>query len=326
VKIKLSASISIALNIVFLILLVSAPEGAAQAVKNAFETCTNIILPSLMPFFFISGMISALGIPTLLAGCFSRVMSKLFHCSGYAATPLLLGFLGGYPVGAAALCELVKKDHLSRSDGERLLPLCNNTGPAFIIGAVGSGIFSSSKVGIMLYCVHILAALSVGFVFSAGRLRIPETEAHSTELVLCSIAQTIPICVKSTVEKCLSICGFVVFFSVLNSLLEELGLITAAALFINKHFGIEIGFCRSFLAGIMELGSGIASMATLENSRVSYALASFILGFGSLSVHCQTLALASEANIKCARHFAGRILHGLLSAFYCIVLSSLLRI
>ncbi|MBR4952936.1 MAG: hypothetical protein IKZ30_00315, partial [Oscillospiraceae bacterium] len=87
----------------------------------------------------------------------------------------------------------------------------------------------------------------------------------------------------------------------------------------------EIAFVRSLLVGILELGSGIGSMSGLLNTPLNLALASFILGFGSLSVHCQTLAVLSGTKIKCARHFVGRILIGLVSAFITLAFSTLLQ-
>ncbi len=315
---------SISISALALCLLVSSPETAALAVKSALNVCTGIILPSLLPFFFISGIISSLGIPQILARLAQRPMKALFGFSGYACTPLMLGLLGGYPVGAASLAELVRENKLSREEGQRLLPVCNNTGPAFIIGAVGGGIFSSAAVGLMLYAVHILSALSLGILFSSKN-EISQT-TFSPEVEYSGLVSALPGCIKGAVEKCLNICGFVIFFSILGSLLDELGLISSAALALSKGFGLEIGFCRCLLAGIMELGSGIASMSALSACPANYALAAFILGFGSLSVHCQTLAVISGTNMKCARHFAGRIIHGALSALFAYVISSLLRI
>ncbi len=307
-----------------LCLLISDTQTASEAVRRALSICSGVILPSLLPFFFISGIISALGIPEALASIAHRPLSLIFGLSGYACAPLLLGLLGGYPIGAAAISELVNSNKLSAKEGEALLPVCNNTGPAFIIGAVGGGIFASARVGILLYAVHILSALILALIFrhkNTCSYDLPEQKPHDIGLVA-----VLPLSVRSAVEKSLSICGFVIFFSVLSSLLDVLGLLSSAALAMNKYLSLEVGFCRSLILGIMELGGGIASMSSLSPAPLSYALAAFVLGFGSLSVHCQTLALVSPAKIRCVRHFAGRIVHGALSALLTYFLSTLLRI
>lgn len=318
--------VSISLTALMLCLLVSSPESASKAVKSALEICAGIIIPSLLPFFFISGIISSLGIPQILSRLARRPMQSLFGVSGYACTPLVLGLLGGYPVGAASVAELVREGRLKPAEGERLLPFCNNTGPAFIVGAVGGGIFASSSLGLLLYGVHILAALTVGLLLSAKTSVEHKSVEEDERAEYSGLVSALPAGVKGAVEKCINICGFVVFFSILSALSEELGLFSNAAIALNKGLGLEIGFCRSLLSGIMELGGGIASMSGLAATAKNLALAAFILGFGSLSVHCQTLAVVSGTKMKCARHFAGRIIHGAVSALYAYVFASLLRI
>ena len=47
--------------------------------------------------------------------------------------------------------------YIGKEEAERLLGFCNNSGPAFIVGAVGAGIFGSPSVGLALYGIHILS-------------------------------------------------------------------------------------------------------------------------------------------------------------------------
>lgn len=63
-------------------------------------------------------------------------------------------------------------------------------------------------------------------------------------------------------------------------------------------------------------------MSGLSPTPLNLALASFILGFGGLSVHCQTISVLEGTNMKCARHFTGRILHGALSALFTFTVSA----
>ena len=45
------------------------------------------------------------------------------------------------------------------TEAERLLAFCNNSGPAFILGVVGVGVFGSSRVGLLLYLAHAAASI-----------------------------------------------------------------------------------------------------------------------------------------------------------------------
>ena len=311
------------LSILCLIILIINPQCASEAVKKALSICVRIILPSLLPFFFISGIIYSLKIPEYLARILHKPMEKLLGLNPWACTPLLLGLLGGYPVGAATLAQLRLDAKISSEEADRLLPVCNNTGPSFIIGAVGGGIFSSFKAGLTLYGCHILATIILALIFSR-KSSFPPLEFTEEEDL--SLSGALSSSVKSATEKCLGICGYVIFFSVLSSLLDELGILSFLAISMNRLLGLEIGICRSLISGILELGGGIASMEGLDKIPLTLALAAFILGFGSLSVHCQTLAVVAPAKINCARHFVGRIIHGCISAVLVFLLSAMFRI
>ena len=44
-------------------------------------------------------------------------------------------------------------------EAELLLGFCDNCGPAFLLGYVGSGILGSSRAGAYLYLVHVLGPM-----------------------------------------------------------------------------------------------------------------------------------------------------------------------
>ena len=316
--------LSLMLVLLTFAMLLYAPAEAVAGAKRGLAVCAGVIVPSLLPFLILSGLLTGLGLPRLLARPLGPLFGKLFGVSGAAAAPFLLGLTGGYPVGAASAVELVRRGEIDAEEGGCILPFINNTGPAFIIGAAGSGIFGSAALGLMLYLSHILAAVAVGLLFSLGKRRREERKAE-TDFVFRSLAEILPESVKSAVTATLNICGFVVFFSVLTAMLDRVGLFSGIAGAIAVRTGLELRFCRALLAGILELGSGVSAMSGLTATPLNLALASFVLGFGSLSVHCQTLAAVSGTDIKTARHFAGRLLHGLLSAGITLLLCTFFR-
>ena len=305
--------------------LLYAPAAALGGAKAGLAVCAGTIIPALLPFLVLSGLVTALGLPQLLARYLSPLIRALFGVSGAAAAPLLLGLTGGYPVGAAATAALVQRGELSPEEGERLLPLCNNTGPAFIVGAAGSGIFGSARIGLLLYLSHVLAALAVGVLFSFGH-RAPGTRLTPPPIAAVRFADAFTGAVKGAVTAALNICGFVVLFSTLRGLLDALGVFSGTAGWLADNLHLELQFVQALLTGILELGGGIAAMRGMPPAPGNLALASFILGFGSLSVHCQTLAAVAGAELKTARHFAGRLLHGAFSALITFLIFTLLQI
>ena len=314
---------SIAVVLAAFAALIEAPAEALAGAKRGLEVCAGVIVPALLPFLIVSALLTGLGLPQLLAKAAGPLFQRLFGISGAAAAPFLLGLTGGYPVGAAATAELCRRGELGGEEGTYILPFCNNTGPAFIIGATGLGVFSSVSAGVVLYVCHILSAVAVGVLFSLGRPRAAPAAA-SPPAPVRSLVTVLPESVKSAVTSTLNICGYVVFFSVLTALLDALGIFTSAAAYLASRLGLELSFTRALLTGFLELGSGVSAMRNLSLTPLNLALASFVLGFGGLSVHCQTLAAVDGTEIRTARHFAGRLLHGALGAVFTFLLASVL--
>lgn len=279
--------------------------------RDALKLCAELILPSLFPFFVLSILLSKLGLPAALGRLLGPAASRLFGVSGAGVSALFIGLCGGYPMGAAYIAEMAAAGAVSREEAERLLGFCNNSGPAFIVGAVGAGIFGSSAVGLALYGIHILAAVLTGLLLR-GRGFSPSAPPAPCKTPPFSAA--LPQAVKQAVSAALSVCGFVVCFTVLAGLLDAVGWFSLLSGSLSALTGAELHFSRALLSGILELGSGVGAMRGLSLSPANLALAAGMLGWGGVSVHFQTLSLFSDSDIKTALHFAGRVISGVLSA------------
>ena len=234
---------------------------------------------------------------------------------------LLLGVTGGYPLGADAVARLRRSGALTREQAERALAFCNNSGPAFLVGAAGVGVFHSAGYGLLLYGVHVLSAVIVGMLFaprSGGFL--PEDRS---QIAAVSLSQALPEAVRSAVRAVLTVSGFVVTFSVVTGVLDASSLLPALVGTSAARLGLELHFARALCTGVLELGTGIGAMQGLMPTPGNLALAAFLIGWGGVSVHCQTAAVIAGTDIKSARHTVGRLLHGAISALCMWVLANL---
>lgn len=286
-------------------------EAASAAVKDGLNMCAGVIIPSLFPFFAATNLINELGISKLVGNALSPLSAKLFGVSGQGATAFIIGVTGGYPLGAAYIAGLRRQQVISADEASRLLIFCNNSGPAFIIGAAGIGIFKSSPVGFFLYAVHILAALIWGVILNNGKSG--DICYDSDVLEKKSVAEAVTTAIKKSAEATINICAFITAFSALNGILDATGLFSSIAGEVSYHTGAELSWCRALLAGFLELGNGIGSMYGLSISPLNLALASVILSWGGLSVHFQTFSMVSGTDIKTARYMVGRFLIALTS-------------
>ena len=291
-------------------LIFSAREASAACLA-ALELCSRLIIPSLFPFFVLSVLLNRLGLPGVLGRLFAPLSSRVYGISGAGASALLIGLTGGYPLGAAYIADMERQGSISASEGERLLGFCNNSGPAFIIGAVGSGVFHSVGIGLLLYAVHIFSALATGLFF---RCRSYCRETQPVLLDSVPPAAAFSEAVRMSVVSVLNVCGFVVCFSVIVALLDAQGLFSLACGFLSERLGWELHFSRYLLTGIMELGSGIGAMEGLPCTPYTLSLAAGILGWGGLSVHFQTMSVISDSKIKGALHITGRLISACIAA------------
>ena len=300
--------------------LIFASPQVISCARDALKLCAELIMPSLFPFFVLSILLSKLGLPNLLGRLLAPAASRLFGVSGAGASALFVGLCGGYPMGAAYIAEMFGSGAIGKEEAERLLGFCNNSGPAFIVGAVGAGIFGSPSVGLALYGIHILAAVLTGLLLRK-KGSSPSASVPAAEPLPFSAA--LPQAVRQAVSAALSVCGFVVCFTVLAGLLDAVGWFSLLSGRLSALTGAELHFSRALLTGILELGSGVGTMRGLSVSPVNLALAAGMLGWGGISVHFQTLSLFCDTDVKSALHFAGRVLSAILSAVLAWLFASL---
>ncbi len=300
--------------------LTAASGQAIRECREGLRLCVELILPSLFPFFVLSALLGKLGLPAELGRALAPLGEKLFHVSGAGLTALFMGLLGGYPLGAAYIAEMAERDAVSEEEAGRLLAFCNNSGPAFFLGAVGTGVFASPGLGLLLYGTHICAALLTGFLLRGAK---PKSSASLPAPAPVPFSRALPEAVRQAVSASLNVCGFVVCFTVFTGLLNANGFLSLLAGRVSDLSGQPLTWCRALLSGFFELGGGIGAMRGLDPTPLNLALAAGLMGWGGLSVHFQTLAFLADSNIKCAPHTAGRLLSAVISFVLTFLLARL---
>ena len=141
------------------------PRQTAQSASDALGVCLTVLIPSLFPFFAVSAFAVSCGAARDIGRLFEKPVRWLFNVPGACASAFILGLIGGYPVGAKTAIGLYEQKLCSKTECERLLAFCNNSGPAFILGVAGLSVFGTARAGVLLYGAHVLASVLVGLVF-----------------------------------------------------------------------------------------------------------------------------------------------------------------
>ncbi|MDO4287181.1 MAG: hypothetical protein Q4C40_05595 [Eubacteriales bacterium] len=311
-------------SLLFLLLLCRYSTNCAEAVRSALQLCLTSAIPSLFPFFAASSLAISCGLAQSLGILFSPVMRRCFHLPGCGAAALFLGFLGGYPAGARMATELWHSKLCTREEAEALAAVCNNTGPAFLIGMCGCGLFHSLALGLFLYTVHILSALLTAFLLRPKTLPVSVSSPNlPEELPFCRLLTQ---SVLSAGRSCLMISAFILFFSVILCLLRLTGVLSAACSSIAPLFhtiGLSASGTQSVFTGCMELTQGLAGLTESAGSIPARLTAvSFLCAFGGCSVLFQTAAAVEGMRVsQCIR---GKCIHACLSALLCVIFLCLL--
>ena len=268
--------------------------------KDALVLCARSVIPSLFPFLVISSLLLSLGFGQLTAPWLAGLMEPLFRVPGAGSAALVLGLVGGYPIGARTAADLYRESLVSREEAERLLAFCNNSNPVFLISVLGVGVFGSVRAGLWLWLLHIAAALLTGLLLrghGTDRRSVPPAISFQAP----SLSGAFVSAVRDSASGMLSVCAFVTLFYVLAAPLRSLP-----------------GPWAALTVGVTELFS---LTPLLHCDRMGFVLAAGCAGWGGLSVLCQTAAILDGTDLPLRPCVLGKLMQGLLSAALAVPLS-----
>jgi len=298
-------------------MLVIYPAEFLEAGREAVRLCLDVIIPSLFPFLVSVGILVKLGLPRYMSRNLSPLMRPLFNIPGSGALALVMGLISGYPLGAKIARELYESGDCTKTEAERMLAFCNNSGPLFIIGAVGVGMLSSPAIGQILYVSHVLSAISVGVLFKCYHKKGEPLMLPVTDIVPCKkneqgIVSCIGDAVYSAAQTMAKICGFVILF--------------AAVVIAVPNFGNDVA--NAAVAGIFEITEGILRLAALRTMPlpVKLAVISFVLAFSGLSVMAQVTAIIKGSGLSMLPYVIGKFTAGIISAGITYAICTLLSL
>ena len=283
-----------------LVLFLAEAGFVRAAAAEALSLCARSVIPALFPFLVVSSLLLSLGLGELLSPMLAGLMEPLFRVDGVGSSALLLGLVGGYPIGAKTAADLYRGGRLSRPEAERLLAFCNNSNPVFLISVLGVGVFGSVRAGVWLWLIHLLSALLTGLLFRNHGGPARRQAGGTAAFQAVSLPAAFVAAVRESLSGMLSVCAFVTFFYVLARPLASLG-----------------GWLGPVLVGLTELFS---LTPLLRPDRFGFILASAMAGWGGLSVLCQTAAVLEGSGLRLQSCAAGKAVQGLLAGLLAALL------
>ena len=118
-------------------------KEVSEGVRAGLGSCAAVIIPSLFPFMILAGLIAATQAGAVLSRAVSGFTRRVIGMPENLGAVLLMSFVGGFPVGARMLSDMLARREIDRETAERALCCCVNAGPSFLISAVGAGMLGS---------------------------------------------------------------------------------------------------------------------------------------------------------------------------------------
>ena len=316
--------------IFFTITLILFSKSNIIAVKSGLNLWINNIVPSLFSFFIAVELLNNTFLPKLIGKWFQKIMRPFFNVPGIGAYALFMGIISGYPVGAKIVTDLRNKNLCTKEEGERLITFTNNSGPLFILGTVGITMFGDSSIGILLLITHLLSCFTVAFVFRFWKYKNRNENAeylnNSSDIIyIKNLGRILSTSIINAIKSVVLIGGFVVLFSVIISIFNKIYIFKMffdifkpafIALNINPNFIVPI------ISGLIELTSGVSLVASVPSASlgINVIFASFLLGFGGISILLQVWGISSNSDISIKPYILGKLLQGIFASFYTFLI------
>ena len=178
-----------------------------------------------------------------------------------------------------------------------MLAFCNNAGPAFLFGILGTK-FTDGWTPCLLWGIHLLSAIAVAIILP--RNHCPNRKLPTSSPL--SITQSL----KTAVVTMCYICGWIVLMRVILAIMDR---------WILWIFPAEI---RIGIYGFVELANGCCSVASVSSQGLRFILSGVMLAFGGICVTMQTASLTGKLGIK--HYLIGKILQTVISFILCALI------
>lgn len=271
------------------------------------------MIPALLPFMILSGIMVSLGLTEKISMVLYPVLGPVYRVRKNVVYCILLGFLCGFPMGAKVTADLLKRELLTREEGEYLLAFCNNIGPvyfcSFVLPLLGRRLVLPYLFG--MYGIPLLYGLLLRYTFFRNRLYTEgeaKRSARRTELICCQQNPTVPLrenaslrllaaadeSIRSALIGILTLGGYMILFN-LFQLLPHL---------LFRRDPVLTAPLLEITGGLSRLGGRLPLYSLLA------------LSFGGLSCIAQTYSCIRDTGLSIGRYITHKALLTLLNVCF----------
>lgn len=282
------------------------PAQYAARVSEGVSLWALSVLPVTLPFLFFTLLLARTPLYVRAARTLSPLFSRVFRVSGAGGCVAVLSVLSGYPAGARALLDNTERGFLSRGETFRAACLATTSGPAFLVGTLGT--IAGTATGWMLFAAHLIGVWSVSFILGRradpARGALPPLRADTKNAIAESLS--------SAVLSVLAVGGAIAVFYALGFMIRD----ALSPLALPPVLSAA-------LQGMIEMTSGCVLLLG-SPSPLSLAVCAFLVTFGGACVLVQEWSFLRKTNIPFLKFLLVKTAQGAVSAAAAFGLAFLL--
>lgn len=274
------------------------------------------MVPSLLPFMILSGIMIRLRLTEKIAGALYPVAGPVYRVQRNVVYCMALGFLCGFPMGARVTADLYERDMLTRREAEYLLAFCNNIGPvyfcSFVLPLLGRHLVFPYLFG--MYGIPLLYGLALRYTAfrdlspmpvelrscsinaaGSGSLQQGLRQNRSNPSFSDGLLSAVNESIQASLQSILTLGGYMILFNLMN---------------LPLH--IILGREPALSAPLLEITGGLSM---LGGGLPLYSL--LALSFGGLSCIAQTYSCISATDLDINSYIRHKVILTLLNGgFY----------
>lgn len=309
-------------------LLLAFPLESLAFSLTGLQLWFNKMIPALLPFMILSGMMVRLNLTEYFARIISPVLAPLLHISLNGIYAILIGFLCGFPMGAKTIAELYSCGKLTRQEASCLLAFCNNIGPVYFISFVLPTLGLRRKAPYLfgMYGLPLLYGAFLRYTVYRRKISVP----HPIPRTACRFAKPLfagkhfsgklsaadlsaglsrPVSLLDTLDDAIlsglysisKLGGYMILFNLMN-LVPHIFL---------RPFPVAGTDSSSLLNCLLEITSGISRIGDAAPLPVL-----LLLPFGGFSCIAQTYSMIKETDLSLRGYIIHKLVLTMLTAAY----------
>lgn len=342
-KLKISTIMISLLAFIFIITIFIFPSESIEAAKYGLNLWFNVLFPSQFPFIIGANILIGVGAVNFIGVLLEPIMKRVFNICGKGSFPFILGSLSGCPVGAKITADLRDTKQISLFDANRIMSICNNPAPLFMIGTVAVGMFKKPSLAIYIVVITYISAFITGLVF---KFYGPKQKDGSKNKNLLKKAYRSQInsrlnnyktlgailgdSIVNAMETVMKIGGFVIFFSVISTILNITHIIPALEYILTPVFSvlnIDKSLYKGILLGIIEITNGIDTISLSSAPLKQQLIATLcLLSWNGLSIHVQVISMVGHTDIKVSLYIIAKLIQTVLAGTLGFIFFSFINI